>query len=143
MNFELMEFLVPFGPKTFYSRFLYKNINTSLYRTINQHFVLFGCETWQRCKGRTYIEVLHNKLLRKVLVPEVQTTGDWMRLHNEEIQMYTGVIKSGNMGWAGHVASVGQTLYAYEFLMGNLREEFHLRGISVDARIILELICMK
>ena len=53
-----------------------------------------------------------------------EVTGDWRRLHNEEINvLYTSpnivrVIKSRRMRWAGHVASMGEEWGVYRVLVG-------------------------
>jgi hypothetical protein len=51
-------------------------------------------------------------------------TGDWRKLHNEELHnMYSlpniiRMIKSKRMRWAGHVARIGDTRNAYRILVG-------------------------
>jgi hypothetical protein len=51
-------------------------------------------------------------------------TGDWRKLHNEELHnLYSSPniireIKSRRMRWAGHVARMGQTRNAYRILVG-------------------------
>jgi hypothetical protein len=52
--------------------------------------------------------VLENRVLRRILGPNRdEATGDWRRLHNEELSdMYAspnvvGVIRSRRMRWAG------------------------------------------
>ena len=53
-----------------------------------------------------------------------EVTGEWRRLHNEELNdLYSSpnivrVIKSRRMGWAGHVACVGVERGAYGVLVG-------------------------
>ena len=56
-----------------------------------------------------------NMLLRRILVPRRdEVTGEWRRLHNEELNdLYSSlnivrVIKSIRMRWAGHVARMGE-----------------------------------
>jgi hypothetical protein len=53
-------------------------------------------------------------VLRRIFVPRRdEVTGEWMRLHNEELNdLYSSsiivqVIKSRRMRWAGHVARMG------------------------------------
>jgi hypothetical protein len=55
-------------------------------------------------------------------------TGDWRKLHNEELHnLYSspyihtfviGMIKSRRMRWAGHVARREETRNAYRILVG-------------------------
>jgi hypothetical protein len=53
-----------------------------------------------------------------------EDTGEWRRLHNEELNdLYSSpniirVIKSRRMRWAGHVARMGEETGAYKFLVG-------------------------
>jgi hypothetical protein len=52
-------------------------------------------------------------------------TGDWRKLHNEELHnLYSSpsiirMIKSRRMRWAGHVARMGAKRNAYSILTGN------------------------
>jgi hypothetical protein len=51
-------------------------------------------------------------------------TGDWRKLHNEELHnLYSSpkiirMIKSRRTTWAGHVARMGETRNAYRILVG-------------------------
>jgi hypothetical protein len=51
-------------------------------------------------------------------------TGEWGKLHNEELQnlySWTNIIrmiKSRRMRWTGHVAQMGETRNAYKILVG-------------------------
>jgi hypothetical protein len=53
-----------------------------------------------------------------------EVTGEWRRLHNEELNdLYSspdifGVIKARRIGWAGHVARMGEGRGAYRILVG-------------------------
>jgi hypothetical protein len=53
-----------------------------------------------------------------------EVTGDWRKLHNEELhELYSSpniirMIKSVRMRWAGHVARMGETRNAYRILVG-------------------------
>jgi hypothetical protein len=58
--------------------------------------------------------VFENRLLWKTFCPKKdEVTGEWRRLHNEELyDLYsspniTQVIKARRMRWAGHVARMG------------------------------------
>jgi hypothetical protein len=53
-----------------------------------------------------------------------EVTGEWRKLHNEELHnLYSSpniirMIKSRSMGWAGHVARMGKKTNAYRILVG-------------------------
>ena len=66
-----------------------------------------------------------NMVLRRIFGPRRdEVTGEWRRLHNEELNdLYSSpnimrVIKSGRMRWAGHVARMGEERVAYRVLVG-------------------------
>jgi hypothetical protein len=61
------------------------------------------------------LRVFGNKVLRRIFGPRRdEVTGDWRRLHNEELNvLYSSVnivwvIKSRRMRWAGYVARMGE-----------------------------------
>ena len=69
--------------------------------------------------------MFENMVLRRIFGPRRdQVTGEWRRLHNEELNdLYASpntvrVIKSRRMRWAGHVAHMGEERGAYRFLVG-------------------------
>jgi hypothetical protein len=53
-----------------------------------------------------------------------EVTGDWRKLHNEELHNFyssrniMGMIKSRRMRWAGHVARMRETRNAHRILVG-------------------------
>jgi len=64
-------------------------------------------------------------VLRRIFGPRRdEVTGDWLRFHNEEINvLYSStnivrVIKSRRMRWAGHVARMGEERAVYSVLVG-------------------------
>jgi hypothetical protein len=70
--------------------------------------------------------VFENKFLRRIFGPKRdEVTGGWRKLHNEELHgLYSspsiiGIIKSGRMRWAGHVARMGEKKNAYRLFVGN------------------------
>ena len=72
--------------------------------------------------------MFENMVLRRIFGPgRDEVTGDWMRLHNEEINdLYSSpnivrVIKSRRMRWAGHVAHGWRGEYIGSW-WGNRRE---------------------
>jgi hypothetical protein len=69
--------------------------------------------------------VFENRVLRRIFGPKRDgVTGEWRRLHNEELNdLYSSptivrVIKSRRMRWAGHVARMGEGRGAYRILVG-------------------------
>jgi hypothetical protein len=64
-------------------------------------------------------------VLRRIFGPKRgEVTGEWRRLHNEELNdLYSSpniirVIKSRRMRWAGYVARMGEKRNAYRILVG-------------------------
>jgi hypothetical protein len=71
------------------------------------------------------LRVFENRVLRRTFGPKrEETTGEWRRLHNEELNdLYSSpniiqVIKSRRMRWAWHVACMGEKRGAYWILVG-------------------------
>ena len=69
--------------------------------------------------------VFENLVLRRIFGPRRdEVTGEWRRLHNEELNdLYCSpnivrVIKLRRMRWAGHVAHMGEERGAYRVLVG-------------------------
>ena len=65
----------------------YKNLKIKIYRTIILPFVLYGCETWSlTLREEMKLRVFENMVLRRVFGPRRdEVTGQWRRLHNEEL----------------------------------------------------------
>ena len=88
--------------------------------------VLYGCGTWSlTLREERRLRVFEKWVLRRTFGPERdEITGDWRRLHNEEINvLYSSpnivwVIKSIKMRWAGHVARMGEERVVYRVLVG-------------------------
>ena len=70
-----------------------------------------------------------------------EVTGEWRRLHNEELNdlycspIIVRVIKWRRMRWAGHVALMGEEREVYRVLVG--KPEDHWGDLGVDGWIIL------
>jgi hypothetical protein len=106
--------------------FVFQFTTRKTYRTIIVPLVLYGCETWsltlrEECRLRVFL----NKVLGRVFGPmRDEVTGEWRRLHNEELYaLYSSpniirVIRSRRLRWAGHVACMGQKRQAYRVLVG-------------------------
>ena len=69
------------------SRLLSKNVMIKIYRTISLLVVLYGCETWSlTLLEERKLRVFENMVLRRIFGPRGdEVTGDWRRLHNEEL----------------------------------------------------------
>jgi hypothetical protein len=88
--------------------------------------VLYGCETWSLTLREEHrLRVFENRVLRRIFGPKRdEVTGEWRRLHNEELNdLYSspniiGVIKSRRLRWADHVARMGVGRCAYRILVG-------------------------
>jgi hypothetical protein len=94
--------------------------------------------------------VFENRVLRRIFGPKgEEATGEWRRLHNEELNdLYSSpniirVIKSRRMRWAGHVARMGRVEVRTGFWWEDLEEGDHLGDPGVDERIILKWIFKK
>jgi hypothetical protein len=66
---------------------LSKNLKITIHETIILPVVLYGCETWSLTLREEYrLRVFENRVLRKVLGPKGdEMTGDWRKLHHEEL----------------------------------------------------------
>jgi hypothetical protein len=130
------------------SRLLSKNTKIRVYGTIILPVVLYGCETWSvTLREEQRLRMFENRVMRRIFGPKRdETTGDWRRLHNEELNdLYSSpnivrVIKSRRLRWAGHTARMGEGRGAYRILVGDPREGDHLGDPDVDGRIILRWI---
>jgi hypothetical protein len=97
-----------------------------IYRSIILPVVLYGCETWSLTLREDHrLRVFENRMLRRIFGPKRDDlTGEWSRLHNEELDdLYSSpniirVTKSVRMRWAGHVARMGEGRGAYRILVG-------------------------
>jgi len=87
---------------------LSKNLKIKIYKAIILLVVLYGCETWSlTLREERKLRVLDNMMLRRIFGPRRdEVTGDWRRLHNEELNDFYSslnivrVIKSRRMRWA-------------------------------------------
>jgi hypothetical protein len=80
-----------------------------MYRNIILPVAAYGCETWSLIlKEERRSRVFENWVLRRIFEPRrYEITGEWRKLHNEELnELYSSpiarVIKS-RMRWAGRV----------------------------------------
>jgi len=105
---------------------LSKNLKIKIYRTIIVPVVLYGCEAWSlTLREERKLRVFGKMVLRRIFGPRRdEVTGEWRRLHNEELSdLYSSrnivrVIKSRRMRWPGHVARMGEERGVYRVLVG-------------------------
>ena len=65
---------------------LSNNLKTKIYRTIILPIVLYGCEAWSlTAREERKLRVFENMVLRRIFGPRREVTGEWKRLHNEEL----------------------------------------------------------
>ena len=69
------------------SSLLSKNLKIKIYRTIILPAVLYGCETWSLIlREERRLRLFENRVLRRVFGPKRdEVTGEWKKLHNEEL----------------------------------------------------------
>jgi len=88
--------------------------------------VLYRCETWSlTLQEERKLRVFENMVLRRIFGPRRdEVTGEWRRLHNEELNdLYSSpnivrVIKLRRMRWVGHVARMGEERGLCRVLVG-------------------------
>ena len=89
-------------------------------------YVLYGCEAWSlTLREERKLRVFENMVLRRIFGPRRdEVTGEWRRLHNEELNdLYSSpnivrVIKSRRMRWTGHVELMSEERGVYRVLVG-------------------------
>jgi hypothetical protein len=87
---------------------------------------MYGCETWSlTLREENRLRVFENRVLRRIFGPRrYEVTGDWRKLHNEELHnLYSfpdiiRQVKLRRMRWAGHVARIGEDRKVYKVLVG-------------------------
>ena len=78
------------------------------------------------------LRVFENRVLRIFGVKRNEVTGEWRRLHNEELNDFycspniVRVIKSRRMRWAGHVARMVEERGVYRVYVGKPEGRNHL-----------------
>jgi hypothetical protein len=98
------------------SRLLSRDVSVKIYKTIILPVALFGCETWSLMLREEHsLRVFENRVLRRIFgLKRDEVTGKWRKLHNEELHNLNSSpdiirqVKSRRMGWARHVARIGE-----------------------------------
>ena len=69
------------------SSLLSKYIKTKAYRTVIWPVVVYGCETRSlTLREKLRLRVFENRVLRRIFGPKRdEVTGEWRKLHNEEL----------------------------------------------------------
>jgi hypothetical protein len=86
-----------------------------MYKTIILPLVPYGCETWSlKLREEQRLRVFENRVLRRIFGSKRdEVTGEWRKLHNEELHDLNSspsiiiIIKARSMRWAGHVVRMG------------------------------------
>jgi hypothetical protein len=70
------------------SRLLSKNLKIRIFKAIILPVVRYGCETWSLTLREEHrLRVLENRVLRRIFGPKRdEVTGEWRKLHNEELR---------------------------------------------------------
>jgi hypothetical protein len=70
--------------------------------------------------------MFENRVLRRIFGPKTdEVTGEWRKLHNEELHdLYSSpsiirIMKARRMKWAGHVVRMGEKRNSYRLQVGN------------------------
>jgi hypothetical protein len=70
--------------------------------------------------------MFENRVLRRFGPKRDEVTGEWRKLHNEELHdLYSSpsiitIIKARRLRWAGNVARIGEKRNAYRLLVGKI-----------------------
>ena len=107
---------------------------------------MYGCETWSlKLKEECRLRVFENRVLRRIFGPKRdEVTGEWRRLHNEELYaLYCSpniirVIKARRLKWVGHVARMEAGEVHTKLCWGKMMEGDHLEDPGLEGRIILK-----
>jgi hypothetical protein len=69
------------------SRLLSRIVKFKIYKTITLPVVLYGCETWSLMLREEHrLRVFEKRVLRRIFGPKRdEVTGEWRKLHNEEL----------------------------------------------------------
>jgi hypothetical protein len=107
-----------------------KNLKIRIYKTIILPVILYGCETWSLILREEHrLKVFENKVLRRIFgTKRDEVTGEWRKLHNEELRDFyciIRIIKPRRIRWAGHVARMGKREMRIGYWWESQRERDH------------------
>jgi hypothetical protein len=76
-------------PSLLSSRLLSRNVKVKIYKTTILPVVLYGCETWSLTLREDYrLRVFENRVLSRIFGRKLdKVTGEWRKLHNEELHI--------------------------------------------------------
>jgi len=79
--------LPSFGAEPIVFHVAIKNLKIKIYRILIWTVVLYGCENWSLTLWeKRKLRVFENMVLRRIFGPRRdEVTGEWRRLHNEEL----------------------------------------------------------
>jgi hypothetical protein len=105
---------------------LSKNLKIRIYKTIILPVVLYGCETWSLTSREEYrLRAFENRVLMRIFGPKRdQVTGEWRKLHSEELHdLYCSpsiirIMEARRMRWVAHVARMEEKRNGYKLLVG-------------------------
>jgi hypothetical protein len=99
--------------------------NQGLVSSSGRNFSLYHLTWCLTLREEHRLRVFENRVLRRISGPKRdEVTGDWRKLHNEELQkLYSSpniirMMKSRRMRWAGHVARMGAKMNANRISVG-------------------------
>jgi hypothetical protein len=74
---------------------LSRNIRVKIYKTLILTVVWYGCETWSLTLREEHrLRMFENRVLRRIFGPKRdEVTGDWSKLHNEELHIFVRIPK--------------------------------------------------
>jgi hypothetical protein len=105
---------------------LSNNIQIRIYRTTILPVVLYGCKNWSLTLREEHrLKVFGKRVLGRTFGwKRGEVTGDWRKLHKEELHnLYSSpniirMINSRTVRWARHVARMGQKRNACRIMVG-------------------------
>ena len=114
------------------------------YRRVEYATIIYVLCVVDNSKQFSFLVNKKKLVLRRIFGPRKdEVTGEWRRLHNEELNdLYSSpnvvrVIKSRRMRWAGHVERMGEEMGCIGSWWGNRRERDQWGDLGVDVWIIL------